>query len=290
MCVLLTTEMASRKRFSVEAVLKELDLSDDNNFSDNDSDRESDIELDDIEPDSDGTEDYEAPVVYAGSDSSDSGSGVGATVSTPPTQVCAPRVWNVVSNSFQPKMSYQYSHIAGLSNSINITAETSPIDFFKLLLTEEIVELMVTETNRYADQFLEKTALKPKSRAQNWQPTTVPEMNRFLGLIFLMGYVTKPRIEDYWSTDKNIATPVFNESMTRDRFELLLKFWHFSNNEEIPENDRLFKLGHICELLLGRFQDVYTMERDVSIDESMVLWRGRLHSGRIYPGSGTSTG
>jgi len=177
-CVLLlsaVTIMASRKRFTKEDVLKQLDMSDDDNFTDNDSDRDSDFELGDIERDSDGTEDYDAPVVDAGNDSSELESGVATTVPTPSIQACAPRVWDAVSSSYMPNISFPYSHTAGLNSSITVTAESSPIDFFNLLLTDEIVELMVSETNRFADQFLEKTALKRKSRAQNWQPTTVLE-------------------------------------------------------------------------------------------------------------------
>jgi len=126
--------------------------------------------------------------------------------------------------------------------------------------------------------------LTPKARAYDWHPTTAHEMKKLLGLIFLMGTIKKPRIADYWSTDPTIATPVFNQTMKRDRFELLLKFWHFCNNEELVENDRLFKLCHISELLISRFQALYTLERDVSIDESMVLWHGRLSFRQFIPG------
>ena len=81
-----------------------------------------------------------------------------------------------------------------------------------------------------------------------------------------------------------IATPVFNQTMQCDRFELILKFLHYCNNEELTENDRLFKLRRISEMLISRFQAVYTLERNVSIGESMVLWRGRLRFRQFIPG------
>lgn len=122
-CVLLlsaVTIMASRKRFTKEDVLKQLDMSDDDNFTDNDSDRDSDFELGDIERDSDGTEDYDAPVVDAGNDSSELESGVATTVPTPSIQACAPRVWDAVSSSYMPNISFPYSHTAGLNSSITV--------------------------------------------------------------------------------------------------------------------------------------------------------------------------
>ena len=99
-----------------------------------------------------------------------------------------------------------------------------------------------------------------------------------------MGIVKKPRVQDFWSTDPALATPAFNNTMIRDRFELLLKFWHFCNNEEQIEGDRLFKLRNICDLLISQFQSVYTPEKEVSIDESMILWRGRLIFRQFIPG------
>lgn len=72
--------------------------------------------------------------------------------------------------------------------------------------------------------------------------------------------------------------------MPRNRFELLLKFWHFSNNEEQVEGDRLHKLRAIHEALLSRFQAAYTPQKELSIDESMVLWRGRLLFRQYIPG------
>ena len=64
--------------------------------------------------------------------------------------------------------------------------------------------------------------------------------------------------------------------MSRDRFELLLRFWHFSDNESAVDVDRLFKLRKKCNALLERFQALYIPGKEISIDKSMVLWRGRL--------------
>jgi len=99
-----------------------------------------------------------------------------------------------------------------------------------------------------------------------------------------MGLVKKSRLSEYWSTDPMIATPFFNAVRPRDRFELLLRCWHLSNNNLAVEEDRLFKLRDICNALLERFQALYTPFREISIDESMVLWRGRLMFRQYIPG------
>ena len=65
--------------------------------------------------------------------------------------------------------------------------------------------------------------------------------------------------------------------MVRDRFELLLMFWHFSdNNKYHPNQDRLFKLKPRLDLLKARFKLVCIPGAVITIDETMIPWRGRL--------------
>jgi len=81
---------------------------------------------------------------------------------------------------------------------------------------------------------------------------------------------------NHWSTDPVIATPLLNKIMPRNRFELLLKFWHFAENSVAEHGDRLSKLKGIQDSLLHRFQSVYYPAKQLCIDEAMVLRRGRL--------------
>ena len=158
------------------------------------------------------------------------------------------------------------------------------MEFFNLFVTDDILKLMVMETNRYANDLLSKSTVKDKSRLKRWINTTNTEMKKFIGLLFIMGLVKKSRLVEYWSTDAIIATPFFNQIMPRDRFELLLRYWHFCNNDLASDGGRLFKLKDICNALLDRFQALHSPARQVSIDESMVLWRGRLIFGQYIPG------
>ena len=112
-------------------------------------------------------------------------------------------------------------------------------DFFKLYITDEIIDEVVTQTNLYARQYLEKEKdnLKPNSTAHQWKPTDMAEMLIFLGLLMLMGIVHKPRMTMYWSRDNIMKTPIFNQVMRSDRFLLLLRFLHFTDNSEYNTAD-----------------------------------------------------
>ena len=98
------------------------------------------------------------------------------------------------------------------------------LDCFKLYFTDTLIDLIVTETNRYAEQFIEKERndLKKYSTVHQWVPTDHDEINALLGILTLMGIIYKPRVAMYWSNDELLCTPIFKSLMTRDRFLLLV--------------------------------------------------------------------
>ena len=66
--------------------------------------------------------------------------------------------------------------------------------------------------------------------------------------------------------------------MKRDRFSLIMKFFHLADNEQYipkgqPGHDPIFKLRPFLEPLIGNFQQSYTLHRELSIDEAMVRFK-----------------
>ena len=164
----------------------------------------------------------------------------------------------------------------------------SPYDFFCLIFNNVILEHIVIETNRYAEQFIERNELRRRSRVKQWCPTNIAEMKIFFGLTFLMGIIQKPTIQSYWSTDALFSTPIFSAVMNRDRYILLMKFLHFNDNDKMPgatdnDVDKLFKVRPLVDHLLKMFQEAYTPTQKISIDESLLKWKGRLHFKQYIP-------
>ena len=112
---------------------------------------------------------------------------------------------------------------------------------------------------------------------------TVPELKKLVDLVILMGLIHKPSLPDYWSSDNMYWTPIFSKSTICDRFYLILKFLHFNNNNDPAydandENrDRLHKLRPFLEMARDQCKQVYQPGEYLSIDESLVLFKGRLH-------------
>ena len=128
----------------------------------------------------------------------------------------------------------------------------------ELFLSDELLQDIVEQTNRYAEQCLRTVSESiPQSRMHAWKPVTVPELKTFLGLYFLTGVIRKPSLKMYWCTDEILATPYFNRSMSRNRFQLIWRFLHFSDNESFDGTDRLHKVRPVLSYVVSKFQELY---------------------------------
>jgi hypothetical protein len=177
----------------------------------------------------------------------------------------------------------------GISPTIDTTDLKSPIDYFNLFLKDADFHSWAVETNNYARQVMQsRPNLPPNSRMRKWIDITANEMKQWLGLIIITGLVQKPSMEDYWSTDPVISTPIFSSTMPRDRFLNILTFFHLNDNTNyIPRGqdnfDPLFKVRPIYDVANQRFLSTYTPKQHISIDEGMVPWRGRLSFRQYIP-------
>ena len=68
--------------------------------------------------------------------------------------------------------------------------------------------------------------------------------------------------------------------MKRDQFLNLLRFLHFADNRNHnpadPDCDRLYKIREIINLIMQQCREVYSPGKNLSVDESLVLFKGRF--------------
>lgn len=146
-------------------------------------------------------------------------------------------------------------------------------------MTDSFIEKLVEETNVYAVEVFLSEKTKDKSRVIEWNETTSNEQLIFLGLILHMGHIRLNRLQYYWKKDPLFNIPVFSQNMSRNRFLLISRLLHFEGNHEEGEpapDDRLYKVRGIIHLFNERMNEIYYPGWELSLDESMVLWRGCL--------------
>lgn len=160
----------------------------------------------------------------------------------------------------------------------SLLLNVTPIQLFEFFYSQDITSMICDQTNIYYEECKEKeeTAgkLKPKSRMQKWELLSHEELFVFFGLSILMGVIQKPNVSMYWSTDPLLATPCFNEKMSRNRFQSISRFLHFSNEDF--DDDKLKKIRPLYESMTEKFQSLYRPKEKISIDESLLKFKGRL--------------
>ncbi|KAI4473753.1 hypothetical protein M0804_015201, partial [Polistes exclamans] len=122
--------------------------------------------------------------------------------------------WNEFANRQQ---SFTFTGNSGLL--MDLPSDIRASEVLSLFLDENLISLIVTETNRYAEQKLQKETTE-NARLKRWKPTTCVEIKEFIVLMIWMGLVQTPLVT-CWSKEpiNNFAFPC--SQMTRNRFELL---------------------------------------------------------------------
>ena len=152
----------------------------------------------------------------------------------------------------------------------------TPVDYFMLLLTPALLESMVTHTNFYASKFIRdnRDTLKRRSVVKNWVDTSACEMKAFVAVILNMGLTRKPTIFSYWSTPSSQMTPWFGTVMSRERFQLILKFFHLVRTPLPTPGDLNYdpcaRFNPIIEVANTTFRRYYIPRKEVSVDESLI--------------------
>lgn len=144
----------------------------------------------------------------------------------------------------------------------------SPIDFFNLFFTPFFVCEIVSQSNLYAQQHGTNLLL------------TIEELRAWFGILIFMGFHYLPGIRLYWSVDENFHCERIARIMPVKRFLKILRFLHVADNSEMPKRgdpnfDRLYKIKPFLEYFGEKFKTNFCPSQFLSIDESMVAFKGR---------------
>ena len=169
-----------------------------------------------------------------------------------------------------------------------------PVDYYRLFITDSLLQNVLDETNHYGEQYVDSHKdhldTHPRARPHDFvkRKFTMSELLRLFVLIITMGIVDLPSLKDYWSTSWLFCTPHFSSLLSRDRFLLLLKFLHLVDNtkqvaRDQPGYDKLFKLRLFMDPLIKSFQRMFVPQKQLSIDEAMISFKGRLSFLQFLP-------
>ena len=173
----------------------------------------------------------------------------------------------------------------GIQAPYKLPVDAKEVEYFKLFFDGELLGDIKSETNRYADQLLANPTARTKT-LRDWVGTTVDELYAIFALIILMGVVVKKSMKDYWCKRAATKTPFFPEVFSRKRFLQILRALHFVDNSSVPpgpRSDRLWKIRPAFDFLVDRFSSIFMPGKNLCIDESLLLWKGRLFFKQYIP-------
>ncbi|XP_023940980.1 piggyBac transposable element-derived protein 4 isoform X2 [Bicyclus anynana] len=164
----------------------------------------------------------------------------------------------------------------------SVLSHSSAYDAFRSFWGDDILDQIVTETNRYATKIV-STAFQ-----SDWSPTNRHEILCLFSFWMMLGIIRMPTITSCFSGDPLMRTEVFKRIFTRRRYETLIKALNFTvsdpsiddsnpSNTGVASLDRLHHLRPIITHLNSKFQSNYILDKDICIDQSLTLWKGKLN-------------
>ena len=140
----------------------------------------------------------------------------------------------------------------------------TPYQYFKSFIDDELLEKISEQSNRYFFQ----------NKAQKNLSATPKEIEMVIGILLKMGIVKMSNIKDYWSTYTNFE-PI-SSVMSRNRFQQLLRYIHFVDNEDpgVDKTQRLWKIQAFLEHLRQNCLKLYP-EQHQAIDEMSIAYKGK---------------
>ena len=140
-----------------------------------------------------------------------------------------------------------------------------PVDFFLKYWDRDIEENILQQTNQYQIQ-----------KGRTGRHIILEELRGFLAVNMVMGYHVLPSYRHYWSTQPDLGLPLVASVMTKNRFVHILGNLHINDNITGPRNDdKLWKVRPLVTSLNNNFVKLYDIKKTQSVDESMILFKGR---------------
>jgi hypothetical protein len=153
---------------------------------------------------------------------------------------------------------YDFCGNSGVCEEIMNKSVSEPPSELQIFLSymDPLFRKIADESNKYATLQLNSANRKKLKGDDKWLETT-EDLRAYFALIILMSQVRKPSIHEYWSKDKCTDTPIFRETMSRERFRLISRFLHFAEDSSADPSDKLRKIRPIIDHFSSKFSELY---------------------------------
>jgi hypothetical protein len=169
------------------------------------------------------------------------------------------------------------------------------LDFFHLIFPEHLWPTITKSTNKYAPFYeaMKKNTEKEDKRKHSFNEVTEDEIKAYVGIRMIMALSNHPSQTDYWSTHPALNNAYIAGIMPRYRYEQIKRLFHIADPETDPtrikntklrkeesEKNPMYKVGDLLEEVRQRSMAMYNLNCEVSVDEAMIKFHGQ-HFGSV---------
>lgn len=160
----------------------------------------------------------------------------------------------------------------------------SPIDAWGLLITDEILNIIVSHTNERIRDYLNTQESDERKNNSTFREIDIIQLKAFIGLLYFAGlqHESKMSILELWSSD--FGTSFFATIMSRERFKFIARFIRFDDREtraERRQTDLFAPIREIWEMFIEKCRTHYSPSNNLTIDEQLLGFRGN-YGARVY--------
>ena len=227
----------------------------------------------DPDSDNDGESEGDGPVQQRGKGGRARRKGRGRGRAAPPAGSDSDEGW---SEDPTPPVMHPFT----VAPVLTVPVPATPLGFVQLFLTRELLEYLVAETSdsaRYCRVELKKTL------SYIWRGCNLKDIANYLGLQVFFGLIHASDVRLYWKRNFFMDVPNVASLMTRDTFLALDRYFHAFNRRAIPRGnkDRLIVARPVLEYIRDRCKTLIVPSKNLSFDEGMMPYKGRL-SIKVY--------
>ena len=160
-------------------------------------------------------------------------------------------------------------HLRKFASKPRIYPQTE-LEAFRLFITHEIIDILVQNTNSYAENARQQM---PEFRdARRWIPTTTTQIWVYIGILFYMGLHHEPLRDHYWSNTHRLG-----RWMGKNRFGQLHRYFTIRDTTISPRrNDEGFwwHLEPVASMIRLACHQSWELSSHLTIDEAIIPFRG----------------
>ncbi|XP_023212764.1 uncharacterized protein LOC111615591 [Centruroides sculpturatus] len=168
-----------------------------------------------------------------------------------------------------------------------LNENSTELEIFEQLFTEESVNLIVQDANRH-HQYLKKTH-EVSERMFKCEDTNRNEIMLFLALYIRIRQGKFSSNCKYLSVDWSWCESFFYDTMEKNRFFMLMEMLQFADSPNHQISDRLHKLCRLMNSMRNSFTNAFYPFENLCIDEIRLSWNDRpfrncdsLHRSQFY--------